>query len=63
MDADATRCEPFEDFAAFMRRYAEAEGFLTSGYMRPHHLRHMQAVAREMGVILHEDGTLELIRQ
>ncbi|HEX8807742.1 MAG TPA: hypothetical protein VF760_01970 [Xanthobacteraceae bacterium] len=53
--------EPFERFAAFFSRYIADEGL--QGHIPPSHLPALREAAREMGVIFHDDGSLELIRQ
>lgn len=55
--------EPFRAFQAFMIRYAADEGFLDQPFIPASHLAIVREAAREMGVIYHDDGTLELIRQ
>lgn len=44
-----------------MARFCEAEGIET--HMTLQQFAEIQRVARELGVICHEDGRLELIRQ
>jgi len=55
--------EPFSRFAAFMTRYATAEGFIHERFVPPQHIPAVREAAREMGVIYHDDGTLELVKQ
>ena len=55
--------EPFRAFAEFMTRYAISEGFMNEPFVPASHLCHVRAAARELGVIYHDDGSLELIRQ
>lgn len=46
-----------------MVRYATSEGFINEPFIPASHLSHVRAAAREFGVIYHDDGTLELIKQ
>lgn len=55
--------EPFERFLAYLSLYARDEGIAPCYGIPPSHLPHLRRTAREMGVILHDDGTLELIKQ
>lgn len=56
--------EPFDQFAKFVTRFTEAEGIAHLQAISPRHLAEIHRVAKELGVIYHdEDGTLELIRQ
>lgn len=55
--------EPFAAFHAFLIRYAGDEGFLDDAFIPASHLAIVRQAAREFGVIYHDDGTLELIKQ
>ena len=59
----ATPIEPLERFAAFMARYADAEGFMTEPFVPASHIHAVREAALEMGIIFHDDGSLELIKQ
>jgi hypothetical protein len=52
--------EPITKFAQWLRGYVE-ENQLNQSYTMAH-LDEMQHKAREFGVILHEDGCLELVK-
>ena len=60
---DEVRVEPFEEFAAFFNRFMIAEGISKFADIPKPHLVVIERTARELGVIFHRDGSLELIRQ
>ena len=57
------RIEPFDEFARFMQRYAQDEGIKNIRRLSAYQWAEVHRVALELGVIFHEDGRLELIRQ
>lgn len=63
MEENQHLVEPFERFLAYLSMYARDEGIAPCHGIPPTHFPHLRKAALEMGVILHDDGTLELVKQ
>lgn len=62
--------EPFDKFGEFLNRYAEERNIrvpsgvlLTSDWFPASDLAEIHRVAKELGVIYSDDGTVQLIKQ
>lgn len=63
MEENQHLVEPFERFLAYLSMYARDEGITNVHGIPATHMAHLRATALEFGVILHDDGTLELVKQ